>query len=163
MSAIDQLLDNAASYPERSQERGHIDRHPRLKLSIVACMDSRMDLFKMLGLAVGDAHLLRNAGGVVTDDVIRSLVISQRALRTEEILLIHHTDCGLQTLSDDAFKDSIEQETGIRPAWAVESFRDPFADVRQSMNRIRHNPFLVTKDQVRGFVYDVDSRKLLEA
>ena len=125
-------------------------------------MDSRMDIFQMLGLEHGDAHIIRNAGGVVTDDVVRSLVVSQRLLHTEEIILIHHTDCGLQKISEDGFKHDIEQDCGIKPWWAIEAFHDPFADVRQSMARLDHSPFIVFKDNIRGFVYDVDTGQLLE-
>jgi carbonic anhydrase len=122
-----------------------------------------MDIFEMLGLAHGDAHVIRNAGGVVTDDVIRSLVLSQRLLGTREILLIHHTDCGLQTISEDAFKAELEAECGIKPWWALECFTDPYDDVRQSINRLRHSPFIGHKDHIRGFVYDVADGRLHEA
>ncbi len=162
MSATDALVAHAAAYAGRFEAGRHVDRRPRRSLAVVACMDARMDLFNLLGLSVGDAHLLRNAGGVVTDDVIRSLTISQRALGTREVVLVHHTDCGLLTLSDDTFKAEIESETGLRPAWAVESFRDPAGDVRQSMRRIRLSPFLPHRDGVRGFVYDVDTGLLHE-
>ncbi len=162
MSASDELVAHAAAYADRFAAGRHVDRRPRCHLAVVACMDARMDLFNLLGLSVGDAHLLRNAGGVVTDDVIRSLTISQRALGTREVVLVHHTDCGLLTLSDDAFKAEIEAETGVRPAWAVESFRDPAADIRQSMRRIRLSPFVPHRDAVRGFVYDVDTGVLHE-
>jgi carbonic anhydrase len=142
---------------------GHLDVSPRKHLAVVACMDSRIDVFGLLGLEVGEAHVLRNAGGVVTDDMIRSLAISQRKLGTREILLVHHTDCGLMRLSEDGFKGELEAETGIRPAWAVESFTDPVASVRQSMQRIRHSPFIPHRGEVRGFVYDVATGELREA
>lgn len=135
---------------------------PKRHLAIVACMDSRMDIFQMLGLAHGDAHIIRNAGGVVTDDVIRSLVVSQRLLSTQEIILIHHTDCGLQKITDEGFKSSIEDECGTRPDWAIEAFTDPYDAVRQSMDRLQVSPFIVTKDHIRGFVYDVQTGALNE-
>ncbi len=125
-------------------------------------MDSRMDIFQMLGLDHGDAHIIRNAGGVVTDDVVRSLVVSQRLLKTQEILLIHHTDCGLQKISEDGFKHDIEKDCGMKPWWAIETFADPFADVQQSMARLNHSPFIVYKEHIRGFVYDVDNGELIE-
>jgi carbonic anhydrase len=128
---------------------------PARQMAVVACMDSRLDVFHALGLASGDAHVIRNAGGVVTDDVIRSLMISQRLLGTTSIVLVHHTDCGLQRLSEDEFKREVEQETGMRPQFAIESFRDPYADVRQSITRLRHTPFLRHKELIVGFVYDV--------
>jgi carbonic anhydrase len=128
----------------------------------VACMDSRMKIFAILGMNDGEAHVIRNAGGVVTDDVIRSLAISQRLLGTREIILIHHTDCGLQKTTEDAFKAAIETETGIRPPWAVEAFTDAAADVRQSIARLKASPFLPHKDAVRGFVFDVATGKLNE-
>jgi carbonic anhydrase len=127
---------------------------PRRQLAIVACMDSRMDIFQMLGLEHGEAHIIRNAGGVVTDDVIRSLVLSQRLLGTREIVLVHHTNCGLQAISEDEFKAEIEAEVGIKPWWALECFTDPFADVRQSINRLRNSPFVKYKEHISGFVYD---------
>jgi carbonic anhydrase len=157
----DELLDNNRRYAEAFGDQG-LALAPRRQLAVVACMDSRMDIFEMLGLAHGDAHVIRNAGGVVTDDVVRSLVLSQRLLGTREVLLIHHTDCGLQKVTDDELKDAIEAEVGIRPAWALESFRDPYDDVRQSMARLHRNPFLPHTDHVRGFVYDVDTGALVE-
>jgi carbonic anhydrase len=157
---IDGLLTTADSYPRRRLPGLHIDRRPRLGVAVVSCMDARIDLFDLLGLADGDAHLLRNAGGVITDDVIRSLVISQRALGTREILLVHHTDCGLQTVTEDEFKAQLEAETGVRPAWAVEAFTDVHADVRQSLQRIRHCPFFTDEIVAVGTVYDVDTHQL---
>ena len=157
----DELLAHNTRYVQSFADHG-LQLSPRRNLAIVACMDSRMDIFQMLGLDHGDAHIIRNAGGVVTDDVVRSLVVSQRLLETQEIILIHHTDCGLQKISEDGFKHDIEQECGIKPWWAIETFQDPFDDVRQSMARLVHSPFIVHKDNIRGFVYDVESGKLLE-
>lgn len=135
---------------------------PRRRMAVVACMDSRMEIFEILGLVHGDAHIIRNAGGSVTDDVIRSLALSQRMLGTREIVLIQHTNCGLHNLNEDQFKAEIETETGMRPWWALESFADPFANVRQSINRLRHSPFVFFKEHVRGFVYDVETGALTE-
>ena len=150
----DDLLAHNARYVEQFAD-GDLALAPRRRLVVVACMDSRMDIFSMLGLEHGEAHIIRNAGGVVTDDVIRSLVLSQRRLGTREVVLIHHTNCGLQGVSDDEFKQEIEAECGIKPWWALESFLDPFVDVRQSMARLRLSPFVPHKDHIRGFVYDV--------
>lgn len=133
---------------------------PARALAIVACMDSRMDLFSMLGLGPGDAHVIRNAGGVVTDDVIRSIVLSQRLMGTTEIVLVHHTDCGLTKISEDQLRHELEVETGIRPSFAFEAFRDPFTDVRQSIARLKASPFLPALDAITGFVYDVDDGHL---
>jgi carbonic anhydrase len=157
----DELLANNARYVEAFTDHD-LALRPRRKLAIVACMDSRMDIFQMLGLAHGDAHIIRNAGGVVTDDVIRSLVLSQRLLGTREIILLHHTDCGLQQLIGDTLKDEIESETGIRPSWAFESFKDPYQNVRQSIRRLQINPFIQHKEHIRGFVYRVESGHLDE-
>nr|WP_205696416.1 carbonic anhydrase [Conexibacter sp. SYSU D00693] len=129
-------------------------------MAVVACMDSRLDVFKVLGLNPGDAHVLRNAGGVVTDDMIRSLAISQRLLKTEEIVLVHHTDCGMLKLSEDTFREELRQETGFKPTWAVEAFVDLEDDVRHSMNRIQASPFLLHKDKVTGYIFDVDTLEL---
>lgn len=160
-SAIDGLLPNndafAASLPTR-----HLDVRPSLRLAIVTCMDSRVDVFQLLGLGDGEAHVLRNAGGVITDDVIRSLAISQRRLGTREVMLIHHTNCGMQTITDDGFRAELQEATGVAPAFAVESFTDLDADVRQSILRVRRSAFLEHRDTVRGFVYDVDTRRLTE-
>ena len=147
----------AAAFPRR-----HLDVRPTLNLAIVTCMDSRLDVFSALGLENGQAHVLRNAGGVITDDVIRSLAISQRRLGTREIALIHHTDCGMQLISDDGFRAELQEATGMSPSFAIESFADVEADVRQSIARVRHSPFLPHRDQVRGFVYDVDTGELVE-
>jgi carbonic anhydrase len=135
---------------------------PSRRLAVVACMDARLNLFGLLGLREGDAHLIRNAGGVVTDDVIRSLAISQRKLGTREIVLVHHTDCGMLTFTDDQFRQELEDEVGIRPPWAAEAFRDLDADVRQSMARVRTSPYLLHRDAVRGFVYEVETGRLRE-
>ena len=147
----------AAEFPRR-----HLDVRPTLNLAIVTCMDSRLDVFNALGLESGQAHVLRNAGGVVTDDVIRSLAISQRRLGTREVALIHHTDCGMQLITEDGVRSELQQATGMAPSFAIESFMDLESDVRQSIARVRHSPFLVHRDQVRGFVYDVDSGELVE-
>jgi carbonic anhydrase len=161
MSVTDELLQNNARYAE-SFDKGDLPLPPARKLAIVACMDARLDVHRMLGLEEGEAHVIRNAGGGVTDDAIRSLAISQRLLATEEIILIHHTDCGMLTFTDDQVKGQIEAETGIRPAFALEAFASPEADVRQSMARIQASPFVVHKDRVRGFVYDVKTGRLNE-
>ena len=135
---------------------------PARKVAVVACMDARLNPYGILGLKEGDAHVIRNAGGVVTDDEIRSLAISQRLLGTEEIILIHHTDCGMLTFTDDYFKRSIQDEIGIKPEWAVEAFGDLDEDVRQSVARIKASPFIPRKDSVRGFVYEVETGRLRE-
>jgi carbonic anhydrase len=157
----DELVANNASYVESFSDHD-LALAPRRHLAVVACMDSRMDIFEMLGLSHGDAHIIRNAGGVVTDDVVRSLVLSQRLLGTREILLIHHTDCGLQKVSEDEFKRELEAECGIKPWWALESFVDPFDDVRQSIGRLKASPFIGHKEHIRGFVYDVADGRLHE-
>ena len=159
--SADELLVNNAIFAGRFSE-GHCDVVPVRELAIVTCMDSRMDVFQMLGLRNGEAHIVRNAGGVITDDVIRSLCLSQRTLGTREIILIHHSDCGLQKVNEANFKAEIEQEVGIRPWWALEGFKDPFADVRQSIQRLYMTPFLPHKEHVRGFVYDPDTGLLFE-
>jgi carbonic anhydrase len=136
---------------------------PARHMAIVACMDSRLDVFDALGLDNGDAHVIRNAGGVVTDDVIRSLMLSQRLMGTTSIVLVHHTDCGMQKVSEDQMKQEVEAETGMRPAFAIESFTDPYANVRQSISRLRHSPFLLHKELIVGFVYDVETGLLNQA
>jgi len=161
MTTIDELLANNRTYAGAA-ESGHLDVRPRRRLAIVACMDSRIDVFAVLGLENGEAHILRNGGGVITDDVIRSLAISQRKLGTREVMLIHHTDCGMQKLTDDGFRAELQEATGIAPAFAIESFTDPEADVRQSILRVRRSDFIPHRDLVRGFVYDVDSHLLHE-
>lgn len=134
---------------------------PKRQLAVVACMDSRMDMFQILGLGNGEAHIIRNAGGIITDDVIRSLCLSQRLLGTKEIVLVHHTDCGLQKVDEDEFRSELERELGVKPWWAIESFTDPFQDVAQSIRRLRMTPF-VSDDHIRGFVYDVTTGALTE-
>jgi carbonic anhydrase len=161
MSVTDELLQNAERYAE-SFDHGELPLPPAKAIAIVACMDARLDPHKLLGLEEGDAHVIRNAGGVVTDDEIRSLSISQRLLGTTEIILIHHTDCGMLTFSDDEFRQQIQQETGIKPAWAAEAFGDVKEDIRQSVARIKSSPFIPNKDSVRGFVYDVKTGRLEE-
>jgi carbonic anhydrase len=161
MSAIDELVRNAESYAE-SFDRGELPLPPAKRVAIVACMDARLDPYGLLGLGEGDAHVIRNAGGVVTADGIRSLAISQRLLGTESVMLIHHTDCGMLTFSDDAFRRDVQRETGVKPDWAAETFDDLEEDVRQSIARIKASPFIPRKDDVRGFVYDVRSGRLAE-
>jgi carbonic anhydrase len=157
----DELVRRNAAYAAEFAD-GHLPVKPRRNLTIVACMDSRMDIFEMLGLEHGEAHVIRNAGGVITDDVIRSLCLSQRYLGTREVVLLHHTDCGLQGVTDDQLKSELEQELGVKPWWALESFKDPFVDTRQSMRRLQMTPFVPYKDHVRGFVYDVETGLLHE-
>lgn len=156
-----ELVANNETYAARFADHD-LSLFPKRQLAIVACMDSRMDIFEMLGLAHGEAHIIRNAGGVVTDDVIRSLVLSQRLLDTREIILLHHTDCGLQRVDADALTDQIESETGIRPNWSIESFKDPYLDVRQSIRRLQVNPFVTHKSHIRGFVYQVEDGRIVE-
>jgi carbonic anhydrase len=160
MSAVDDYLRNNAEYA-LSHAGGQAAR-PARQIAVVACMDARLSVYHILGLGDGEAHVLRNAGGVVTDDVVRSLTISQRLLGTREIMLIHHTDCGMQKTTEDEFKGAVESETGIRPPWAVESFGDAEQDVRQSISRLKANPFIPHKNAIRGFVFDVDTGKLNE-
>lgn len=160
MSVTDEYLANNARYAESF--RGPLPMPPSRQVAVVACMDARLNVYGMLGLGEGEAHVIRNAGGVVTDDAIRSLAISQRLLGTQEIILIHHADCGMLTFTDDDFKRSIQEETGIKPAWAAEAFPDLDQDVRQSIARIKASPFLPHKDSVRGFVFDVATGKLRE-
>ena len=143
-------------------DKGDLPLPPAKKVAIVACMDARLSPYPILGLSIGDAHVIRNAGGVITDDEIRSLAISQRLLGTEEIMLIHHTDCGMLTFSDDGFREDVRSDTGIKPAWPAEAFDDLDADVRQSIARITASPFIPKKDNVRGFVYDVATGSLRE-
>ena len=161
MSITDELLRNSEAYAA-SFDKGDLPMPPARKVAVVACMDARLNPYGLLGLQEGDAHVIRNAGGVVTDDEIRSLAISQRLLGTEEIILIHHTDCGMLTFTDDEFKAAIQQETGLKPAWSAEAFDDVAADVRQSIGRIAANPFIPHRDQVRGFVFDVATGRLDE-
>ncbi|MEU1375729.1 carbonic anhydrase [Streptomyces triculaminicus] len=159
-TVTDHLVDANAKYASSFRDPG-MDARPVLKVAIVACMDARLDLHAALGLELGDCHTIRNAGGVVTDDIIRSLTISQRALGTRSVVLIHHTGCGLLNLTED-FRHEIEAEVGQRPAWAVEAFKDLDQDVRQSMQRVRTSPFLPYRDDVRGFVFDVTTGRLRE-
>ena len=161
MSVIDELLENNADYAD-TFSKGDAPLPPGRNLAIVACMDARLDPHRMLGLEEGDAHVIRNAGGVVSDDAIRSIVISQRLLGTREIMLIHHTDCGMLTFRDDDVKDSIEADTGLRPSFALEAFGDLDQDIRQSIARIKASPFVPNKDRIRGFVYDCATGRLKE-
>ena len=161
MSVTDELLENAKGYAE-GFDKGDLPLPPAKKVAVVACMDARLNPYGILGLQEGDAHVIRNAGGVVTDDEIRSLAISQRLLGTEEIILIHHTDCGMLTFTDDEFKRQVQDDTGIKPEWAAEAFPDLDEDVRQSIARIKASPFIPNKDSVRGFVYEVESGNLRE-
>ena len=161
VSVIDDLVANNAAFTDRHGAR-HRDVAPAQQVAIVACMDSRLDIFSALGLIEGDAHVLRNAGGVVTDDVIRSLAISQRRLGTRSVMLVHHNDCGLQKVTDDGFRAELQQATGVAPAFAIESFTDVDVNVRQSVLRVRGSRFLPYREDVRGFVYDVDSGRIRE-
>ncbi|HZR12621.1 MAG TPA: carbonic anhydrase [Acidimicrobiia bacterium] len=160
MSVTDELLENNKRFAESFSVRAGAPKGPRV--AVVACMDARLDPARALGLESGDAHVIRNAGGVITEDVVRSLVVSQRLLGTEEIVLVHHTDCGMLRFRDDPVKDEIESETGLRPPFALEAFTDVDGDVRQSIARIRANPFIPERDAVRGFVYDVETGRLRE-
>jgi carbonic anhydrase len=161
VDVADELLANNRLYANPLADR-HVDLRPRRALAIVTCMDSRLNVFEALGLEEGDAHVLRNAGGVITDDMIRSLAISQRLLETREVMLIHHTDCGMQKLSDDGFRAELQADTGVAPEFAIESFTDLDAAVRQSILRVQGSVFLPHRDRVRGFVYDVDTHRLRE-
>lgn len=160
MSVTDEYLSNNRAYAEHFS--GPLPLPPSRHVAVVACMDARLDVYGILGLGAGEAHVIRNAGGVVTDDEIRSLAISQRLLGTREIILIHHTDCGMLTFTDDAFKRSIQLETGIKPPWSAEAFGDLDEDVRQSIARIKASPFVPHADSVRGFVFDVATGLLAE-
>src|ERR671927_1698869 len=161
MSVTDELLQNNAAYAE-SFGKGDLPLPPAKGVAVVACMDARLDVHKILGLDEGDAHVIRNAGGVITDDEIRSLAISQRLLGTEEIMLIHHTDCGMLTFGDDEFRRQVQDDTGIKPEWPAEAFADLEDDVRQSIARIKASPFIPNKKHVRGFVYEVETGRLRE-
>ena len=161
MSVTDELLANAQRYAD-GFDKGDLPLPPGLRVAVVACMDARLSPYGVLGLSEGDAHVIRNAGGVATADVIRSLAISQRLLGTTEIILIHHTDCGMLTFTDDGFKAQVAADTGIKPEWAAEAFADLDADVRQSIARIQASPFIPEKGSVRGFVYDVATGVLRE-
>jgi carbonic anhydrase len=161
MSTTDELLRNNERYAN-SFEKSDLPMPPAKQIAIVTCMDARLSPYVMLGLSEGDAHVIRNAGGVITDDEIRSLVISQRLLGTREVMLIHHTDCGMLTFSDDEVKGQIQEEVGIKPLFALESFTDLEEDVRQSIRRIETSPFIPHKDSVRGFIYEVETGRLRE-
>jgi carbonic anhydrase len=161
MTVTDELLTNAERYAA-SFDKGALPLPPARHVAVVACMDARLNPYGLLGLSEGDAHVIRNAGGVITADQLRSLAISQRLLGTTEIILIHHTDCGMLTFTDDGFKASIQDEVGIKPPWSAEAFSDLDEDVRQSVRRIREDPFIPVKDSVRGFVYEVETGKLRE-
>jgi carbonic anhydrase len=160
MSETDRLLANNQQYAQSHQ--GPLPMPPSAHVAVIACMDARLNVYDILGLQPGEAHVIRNAGGVVTDDEIRSLAISQRLLGTREIILIHHTECGMLTFTDDGFKGDIERETGIKPSWAAEAFADLDEDVRQSIARIKTSPFVPHLESVRGFVFDVATGKLNE-
>jgi len=161
MSTTDELVRNAERYAD-GFDKGDLPLPPALKVAVVACMDARVMPSYILGINEGDAHVIRNAGGVITDDEIRSLAISQRLLGTEEIILIHHTDCGMLTFTDDDFREQIEKDTGVKPQWAPESFKDLEQDVRQSIARIKSSPFIPHTDSVRGFIYEVETGRLRE-
>lgn len=160
MSVTDELVANNERYA--AQFHGPLPLPPGRHLTVVACMDARLNVYAMLGLAEGEAHVIRNAGGVITADAIRSLAISQRLLGTREIILIHHTDCGMLTFTDDAFRASVQEETGIKPEWAAEAFTDLDTDVRQSLARIKASPFVPHTDDMHGFVFDVGTGRLCE-
>ena len=160
MTVTDQYLENNKKYAANFQ--GPLPLPPKNQIAVLACMDARINVYAALGIQEGESHVIRNAGGVVTDDEIRSLAISQRLLGTKEIILIHHTDCGMLTFSDDGFKKSIQDETGIKPEWAAESFSDLDEDIRQSIARIKQSPFIPHTDQVRGFVFEVATGLLNE-
>lgn len=160
MTVTDQYLENNKKYAANFQ--GPLPLPPKNQIAVLACMDARLNVYAALGIQEGESHVIRNAGGVVTDDEIRSLAISQRLLGTKEIILIHHTDCGMLTFSDDGFKKTILEETGIKPEWAAEAFSDLDEDVRQSVARIKQSPFIPHTDQVRGFVFDVATGLLNE-
>jgi carbonic anhydrase len=161
VGVADELVGNAERYAEQF-DHGGLPLPPAKRVAVLTCMDARLNAHALLGLEVGDAHVISNAGGVVTDDEIRSLAISQRLLGTEEIIVIHHTDCGMQTFSDDDFRRQLQEDTGIKPPWSVETFDDLETDVRQSIARIKASPFIPRTEHVRGFVYDVDTGRLTE-
>jgi carbonic anhydrase len=161
VSVTDELLRNNAEFAS-SFSNGELPMPPSRNLAVVACMDARLNVYALLGLGAGEAHVIRNAGGVVSEDVVRSLAISQRLLGTREVILVHHTDCGMLTFTDDQLKADIEADTGVRPHFALEAFSDLERDIRQSIARIKASPFVPNKDAVRGFVYDVRSGALQE-
>jgi len=161
MDTIDELLANNRAFAEPLADR-HLDVEPSRRLAIVTCMDSRLDVFAALGLGDGEAHVLRNAGGIVTDDTIRSLALSQRKLGTREVMLIHHTDCGLEKVTDDAFARELAEAAGVEPEFPIGAFTNVDSAVRESIERVRESPFLPHREKVRGFVYDVDTHRLRE-
>ena len=161
MSTTDELLKNSEAYAA-SFDKGDLPLPPGRKVAVLACMDARLDPARVLGLEEGDAHVIRNAGGVVSDDAIRSLAISQHLLSTEEIVIIHHTDCGMLTFSDQEFAERLESETGSRPGWNAQAFEDLDVDVRDSIARIKGSPFVPRTDSVRGFIYEVETGRLRE-
>ncbi|AYE97183.1 carbonic anhydrase [Mycobacterium paragordonae] len=160
MTVTDDYLANNANYASNFQ--GPLPLPPSKHVAVLACMDARLDVYRALGINEGESHVIRNAGGVATDDAIRSLAISQRLLGTKEIILIHHTDCGMLTFNDDEFKRSIQEETGVKPPWAAEAFPDIAEDVRQSLRRIENSPFVTKHESLRGFIFDVATGKLEE-
>jgi carbonic anhydrase len=161
MAVVDELVRNNQEYAASFDQAG-LPMPPSQQVAVVACMDARLDVYRLLGLNLGEAHVIRNAGGVVTDDVIRSLLISQRLLGTNEVALVHHTDCGMLSFKDDDVKEGVREDAGIRPSFALEAFPDPDDDVRQSMERIKASPFVPNKGGLRGFVYEVESGRLRE-
>ena len=160
MTVTDDYLANNANYASSFQ--GPLPLPPSKHVAVLACMDARLDVYRALGINEGESHVIRNAGGVATDDAIRSLAISQRLLGTREIILIHHTDCGMLTFTDDEFKRGIQEETGVKPPWAAESFSDIAEAVRQSLRRILYSPFVTKHESLRGFIFDVATGKLEE-
>ena len=161
MSEIDRLVENAAAYAG-GFDHDALPIRPRKRVAVLSCMDARIRVYTVLGLEEGDAHIIRNAGGIASDDAIRSIIISQRLLDTNEIIVIHHTDCGMEKFTDDALKAEIEQETGIRPPFAFEAFSDAEDDVRQTMARLRTSPFIPHRDNIRGFIFEVESGRIRE-
>lgn len=160
MTVTDEYLKNNEEYAKSFS--GPLPMPPSKHVAVVACMDARLDVYRILGLKDGEAHVIRNAGGVITDDVIRSLVLSQRFMGTREVVLVHHTDCGLMRVSEDQLRAEIERETGMRPSFSFESFQDPYANVRQSIRRLQNSPYLPHRDRISGFVYAVESGELQE-
>ncbi len=161
MTVTDELLDNNEKYAA-AFDQGDLAMPPSKEVAVVACMDARLDVYRILGLGLGEAHVIRNAGGVISEDTIRSLVISQRLLGTREIIIVNHRDCGMLTFRDDEVKDQITEELGHRPSFALEAFSDPEQNVRHSIIRLRESPFIANKDQIRGFVFDVKTGRLEE-
>lgn len=161
MAVVDDLVRNNQEYAS-SFDQADLPMPPARQVAVVACMDARLDVYRLLGLNLGEAHVIRNAGGVITDDVVRSLLISQKLLGTNEVALVHHSDCGMLTFKDDDVRESVREDTGIRPPFALEAFPDPDDDVRQSLKRIQASPFVPNKGGLRGFVYEVESGRLRE-